>query len=134
MNENFEDFLKSLSSVIFVTKLITESNDESKFKFIEKIIEKDQTLIQDENNFVRILVSYFSILSDESIKNVFKHLKKHIWNLLNDKFGNYILQKVIERNIKPYKTIIENLCLKHLLKLIQKKHPRYIIFKLIEAD
>jgi hypothetical protein len=80
------------------------------------------------------LVCYFSVLSDESIENIFKHLKKNIWNLLNDKFGNYILQKVIERNIKPYKTIIEKLCIKHLVKLIQKKHPRYIIFKLIEAD
>ena len=67
---------------------------------------------------MRILVSYFSILQDDTIKEVFKHLKKEIWNLLNDKFGNYILQKVVERNIKPYKTIIENICLKHLLKLV----------------
>ena len=134
LEDNLEDFLQSLSSVIFSTKLITEINDETRFKFIEKALEKDSNLVNDQNNFVRVLVSYFSILSDDSIKNVFKHLKKHIWNLLNDKFGNYILQKVIERNVKPYKTIIENLCLKHLLKLIQKKHPRYIIFKLIEAD
>lgn len=134
LETNFEEFLTNLSSVIFSTKLIAEIGDESKFKFIERMIEKDFSVIKDQNNFVRLLVSYFSILSDSSIHTIFKHLKKNIWNLLNDKFGNYILQKVIERNIKPYKNIIESLCLKHLLKLIQKKHPRYIIFKLIEAD
>jgi pumilio RNA-binding family len=133
-SKNFSLFIKDLSSVIFATKLINQSKNEEDYLFLVKILEKDPKIVLNEPHMMRLLVSIFSQFSDDMLKRMFKPLKKYIWNLLNDKFGNYILQKVIERNIKPFKGIIENLCAKHCQKLILKKYPRYILLRIIEND
>lgn len=132
---NFFSFVDNLSSVIFATKLINECSDEKEFYFIEKILKDSNGSVVVKNpNILRILVTIFSNFSDDILKRMFKVLKKYIWNLLNDKFGNYILQRVIEKNMVQYKEMIEEKCLKNTQKVILKKYPRYILLKLIEND
>lgn len=135
LKRNFYFFIKELSSVIFVTKLINEIDDENEFYFIENILkETNGGIIVKFPNVLRILVSIFSKFSDNILKRMFKILKKFIWNLLNDKFGNYILQKIIEKNLDPFKEIIEEKCLSNASRVILKKYPRFILLKLIEND
>lgn len=133
--KNFFKFVNNLSSVIFATKLVSESSNEKDFYFIENILkESNGAVIVKNPNVLRILVALFSKFSDDILKRMFNILKKYTWNLLNDKFGNYILQKVIERNMTPFKGLIEDKCIKNAPKLILKKYPRYILLRLIEFD
>ena len=134
-SKNFKLFLRDLSSVIFATKLINQaSSEDSDFEFLVKVLEAKPKIILDEPHMMRLLVSAFSKFENQLLRRIFKPLKKYIWNMLNDKFGNYILQKVVEKDLRPYKSLIESLCIKHSQKLILKKYPRYILLKIIEND
>jgi hypothetical protein len=102
--------------------------------FMMEIIARSDVLIKQEVNYLRVLSIYVTILSDNSVIQAFQYLKNHIWYLMNDKFGCYIILSVIEKNINQFKVMIENVCLKKLLKIVKKKSTRQIVVKLVEGD
>lgn len=90
----------NLSTALFIVKLIQELNDPSKFRFLYSLVRDwGSKLIFEESHFLRILSAYYSIIEDQHLAANFKTLKPHVWSLLNDKFGNYILERAVEKNV-----------------------------------
>lgn len=127
-------FLKNLSSIIFTTKLITESQRPEKFEFFEEIVRKNPAIILKEPNLIRILVSVFTVCETKMLGRIFEEISPYLWNMINHKFGMYIIQKVVERDIEPHKEMILNTCLEGIEQMIDKRYSKYALFKIIEFD
>lgn len=109
-NKNYKYFLKDLSSLIFTTKLIAFSHTpETDFHSLIESITSNPNLIVDETNMIRILVPLFGVLSKDSVIDIFNVMKDNIWPIINHKFGIYLIQKLIERNINHYQSYIAKL-------------------------
>lgn len=134
LESNYKFFLKDLSSMIFTTKLITEAKRPSKFGFFEKIIKANPSIIIKEPNLIRILVSVFTVCDIDMLSKLFEEFIPYLWNIINHKFGMYIIQKVVERNIAPHKELIVKTCLESIEEMIEKRYSKYVLFKVIEFD
>lgn len=134
LKTDYKFFLKDLSSMIFTTKLVTECNRPDSFGFFEKIIMRNPSIILKEPNLIRILVSVFTVCDKDMLSRLFEHLIPYVWNIINHKFGMYIVQKVIERDIKPHKEMVVKTCLDSLSEMVDKRYSKYVLFKVIEFD
>lgn len=131
--ENFDFFIENLTNIIFSTKLVNNAKP-AKLEFIlKKIIENPQIIIK-EPHMTRLMVSVFTRLKAKRIQEVFPRVKEIFWDLVNDKFGSYVLEKVIEKRGDSKELYLENIVVNNCTALIAKKNARLILFKLIEHD
>lgn len=134
LKKNFQFFTKDLSSVIFATKLISNCEQISELSFFLDLIKQDPTHFFKETNFIRILVSYFAVGEIPILSEIFEFLKKDVWSIINHKFGMYLVQKVLERDIEPHKGFLLEYCLENFDDMIVKKYPKYVMLRCVSND
>ena len=132
LKKDYTYFIKDLSSIIFTTKLITESKAPDRFKFFVEILEKNPSAVVNKKGLMRVLVAIFTALDSESLNKIFEVLKPFLWSIVNHKFGCYILQKVMEREIQPAKDFFIEFCIKNFEDMLCKRFTKYVLFKSLE--
>ena len=95
---NHQIFLRDLSSVIFITKLVAYSIEPEKdfVGFIRFLKAHGETATED-TNLIRVMVPLFDIIELSTLAEIFQNFRPKIWQLINNKFGIYLVQKLIER-------------------------------------
>jgi ribosomal protein L17 len=121
-SEDYKYFLKDLSSLIFTTKLISCSQkaDTEFKKLVDLLIAKPEKVFS-ESNIVRILVPLFGVLSKDRVIELFNLIKGKMAKIVNHKFGIYLIQKIMERNIDHSSIYLTILNQKEVSKVVLEK-------------
>ena len=106
----------------------------------------------EETNLIRVMVPLFDIIEIPTLISIFQNFRPRIWQLINNKFGIYLIQKVIERGIDASispesskflnernekelmlsaRQWIENICLQQHLEMLGKRYSKYVLFRVI---
>jgi hypothetical protein len=84
--------------------------------------------------FNRMLSTLVSCCSEHMLDQVVAQIKNHIWVLMNDKFGNYVLQIIVERGHGFATNLIKTICLKNYNIILIRKYPKFLLIKITELD
>ena len=95
--KSFDHLIKNITGSILLSKLISCSQNENEYRFCISILEKNKDYLR-KAYFNRMLATLVSTCSQAMLSHAVYCMKTHIWVLMNDKFGNYVLQIVVERN------------------------------------
>lgn len=135
---NPDYFLSNVSAVILLNKVIvTTKNTENLEKikiFFKNAIIMNPLLLQSHRHMIRILMNLFTVMNPSEISVIFFYIKDFIHYLSNHKFGMYLLQKVIEKEVKPFDLMIKNFLVKNYSMLFEIKTAKYVIFRALEFE
>jgi len=97
VKHDYRPFMRNLSSVIMLNKLIINLKEKSKVEFLEKLIIQRPEIVLEEPYAIRLLVSLFTKFDDQSIRKMFTALRPYMYHLITHKFGMYVIQKKIKK-------------------------------------
>lgn len=135
---NPDFFLNNVSSVILLNKLILITKNEVILdtikKFFKNVIIMNPFIIQTHRHFIRILMNLFTVMDRNEISVIFFYLKDFIEYFAHHQFGMYVLQKVIEKEVKPFDLMIKSYLVQNYSKIYEVKQPKYVIFRALEFE
>lgn len=131
--KNFNVLIRNITGSILLSKLISTSRNEQDYMFAVHILEKNKDYLR-KAYFNRMLSTLVSCCSLQVLDTVVGLIKNHIWTLMNDKFGNYVLQIILERSHQQGTNLIRSACLKNSDLVLTRKYPKFLIIKILELD
>jgi hypothetical protein len=131
---DYRPFVRNLSFVIMLNKLILNLEDISRLSFLEDLIINQPEIVMEEPLAIRMLVSLFTRVDDNSLENLFGAIQPYLHHLMNHKFGIYLVQKIVEKKIDPFEEEIKTYLLKNLKSALNERTTKYIIFKIIDME
>ena len=124
-----EDFTGS----ILLTKLVSSLSSDSIYSHFLTVLENDINLLKNPY-FTRILSSMVSRCSDKIFDRVVDDISNHIWILMNEKFGNCILQVIHQRKHVHGKELVKQTCIKNVATIMIRRYPKIMITNLINEN
>jgi len=131
--KSFDHLIKNITGSILLSKLISCSQNEAEYRFCVHILEKNKDYLR-KAYFNRMLATLVSCCSQTLLSHTVYCMKTHIWVLMNDKFGNYVLQIVVERGEQEGSKLIKQACLKNYTVILTRKYPKFLLIKMIEME
>lgn len=131
--KSFDHLIKNITGSILLSKLISCSQNENEYRFCISILEKNKDYLR-KAYFNRMLATLVSTCSQAMLSHAVYCMKTHIWVLMNDKFGNYVLQIVVERNEQEGSKLIKLACLKNFSLILTRKYPKFLLIKMVEME
>ena len=123
--------LGSLSGAILLSLLICNYDDLKHFDFIVNEMQNNPDLIK-APFFSRAFATYMNKCSQETLDLISPMLSKNLPFLLQDNYGNYLLQIFYERDCKPGIEMC-NLALKKIYKkAFVRRYTRYVLLKALQ--
>ncbi len=132
-HKNFDRLIRNITGSILLSKLISASPKEQDYLFAIKILEQNKEYLR-KAYFNRMLSTLVSCCSEQTLQLVVSLIKNHIWILMNDKFGNYVLQILIERGNTAGTNLIKSACLKNANVILTRKYPKFLLIKIVDLD
>jgi hypothetical protein len=129
----FDHLIKNITGSILLSKLISAAPCEDDFGFVLGILETNKDYLR-KAYFNRMLSTLVSCCSEHMLDQVVAQIKNHIWVLMNDKFGNYVLQIIVERGHEFATSMIKTICLKNYNIILIRKYPKFLLIKITELD
>jgi hypothetical protein len=130
MKKYFKQLVNNFSGSILLTKLVACVIGDAHYTFVIKILEQNKEYLR-KAYFNRMLSTLVSCCSDQILDQVVQHIKSHVWALMNDKFGNCILQTIFQRNHEGGIALIRQACAKHINTLLIRRYPKLLLINLI---
>ena len=132
-HKNFDRLIRNITGSILLSKLISASSNEEDYMFAVNILDHNKDYLR-KAYFNRMLSTLVSCCSEQTLQDIINLIRSHIWVLMNDKFGNYVLQILIERGQKNGTSMIKQACLKNAQVLLTRKYPKFLVIKIVEVD
>lgn len=138
-NMSFDLLISTITGSILLSKLVALAQKEEDLGFLISKIRDDREYLRSAG-FNRALSVLVDRCSDQMLADLFDLLQAHIWTLVNDKFGNYVLQVIYERGRRPEAVtrlasdLILAECLKNIGGLVTRKYPKFLLIRIIELD
>ncbi len=129
----FDHLIKNITGSILLSKLISAAPCEEDFGFVLSILDTNKDYLR-KAYFNRMLSTLVSCCSEHMLDQVVAQIKNHIWVLMNDKFGNYVLQIIVERGHVYATSMIKTICLKNYNIILIRKYPKFLLIKITELD
>jgi Pumilio-family RNA binding repeat len=129
----FDHLIKNITGSILLSKLISAAPCEDDFAFVLGILDTNKDYLR-KAYFNRMLSTLVSCCSEHMLDQVVAQIKNHIWVLMNDKFGNYVLQIIVERGHGFATNLIKTICLKNYNIILIRKYPKFLLIKITELD
>lgn len=131
--KSFDHLIKNITGSILLSKLISCSQNENEYRFCISILENNKEYLR-KAYFNRMLATLVSTCSQAMLSHAVYCMKTHVWVLMNDKFGNYVLQIVVERNEQEGSKLIKLACLKNFSLILTRKYPKFLLIKMVEME
>lgn len=131
--KSFDHLIKNITGSILLSKLISCSQNENEYRFCISILENNKEYLR-KAYFNRMLATLVSTCSQAMLSHAVYCMKTHVWVLMNDKFGNYVLQIVVERNEQEGSKLIKLACLKNFSLILTRKYPKFFLIKMVEME
>ena len=123
--------LSSLSGANLLSLLICNSKDLNKFDFIIEELQRTPEVIKNPF-FSRAFATYMNKCSMESLDMISMMLSKNLPFLLQDNFGNYLLQIFYERDSKQGVEMCNAALKKLYKKVFIRRYSRYVLLKALQ--
>ena len=130
---NFDDLITNIAGSILLSKLIATASSEENYMFILRLVEVKKSYLQ-MAYFNRLLTTLVSCCSDKMLSDVVKVVKSHAWSLMNDKFGNYVLQILFTRDHMQGVKICKEVCKSNAEAVLFRKYPKFFLLKIYELN
>lgn len=124
----FIHLISSVPGAILISVLVNSMKDFKKCKFIEDHLKKNPQIIKTKF-FCRAFTSYMKKCPLESLDIIAGLLKPNLNFLLNDNYGNYLLQIFFDRGSKPGIEMCQEALLKNHRKAFLRKYSRFVLLK-----
>ena len=131
--KNFDRLIRNITGSILLSKLISASQNEEDYLFAVRILDHNKDYLR-KAYFNRMLSTLVSCCSEQTLQDIINLIRSHIWILMNDKFGNYVLQILIERGQINGTSMIKQACLNNAQLLLTRKYPKFLVIKVVEVD
>lgn len=132
-SKNFDRLIKNITGSILLSKLISSTQNSQEFRFALDIMQMNKEYLR-KSYFNRMLATLANVCPLAMLSEIVYIVRNHIWVLMNDKFGNYVLQIVVEREEKEGTRLIKTACLKNGGMILTRKYPKFLIIKLVEME
>jgi hypothetical protein len=131
--KDFVKFIETLPGAILISHLVLSTPDLEQVKFIfEELIHNPE--IVKSKYFGRAFATYMGRCSEENLTKIAGLLSKHISFLLQNNYGNYLLQIFFERKNKPGMELCRKALKKAHKKIFLRKYSRFVLLKAIVVD
>lgn len=131
--KNFDRLIKYITGSILLSKLISSSQNEEEYLFTIRILDTNKEYLR-KAYFNRMLSTLVSCCSEKTLLDVLNCIRIHIWILMNDKFGNYVLQILMERAPPNKTSLIKLACLKNYPVVLTRKYPKFLLIRIVELE
>lgn len=132
MKSVFSRLVTTLQGAILISLLVHFTKEVEKCKFIEIELKRDNGLVK-KQYFCRAFTSYMHKCPADNLNNIAAIFRLNISHIINDKYGNYLLQIFFERNCQEG----INLCLSSVMKSYKKsfmrKYSKYVLLKALKT-
>jgi hypothetical protein len=129
----FDRLIKNITGSILLSKLISCAQNCQEYRFAIEIMQANKEYLK-KAYFNRMLATLVNVCPPTLLSEIVYTIRNHIWVLMNDKFGNYVLQIVVERGDREGTILIKNACLKNGGMILTKKYPKFLIIKIVEME
>jgi Pumilio-family RNA binding repeat len=129
----FDQLIHSFSGSILLTKLVTVADDESVFAVFVKILEQNKEYLR-KAYFNRMLSTLVSCCSEHMLDQVVELTTGYIWELMNDKFGNCMLQTYYRRSQVRGVQLIEKAAIDHFEEFLTRRYPKIMLINLLSEN
>lgn len=128
---NFDELITNIAGSILLSRLIATASSELNYRFAIRKLEKNKSYLQ-KGYYNRMLATLVGACSDAMVSEVVGLIKNNIWVLMNDKFGNYVLQVLFTRQHYQAISLCKTACLRNANNILFRKYPKYILMKIYE--
>lgn len=132
-SKSFDRLIRNITGSILLSKLISSSQEEKDYLFALRILDSNKDYMR-KAYFNRMLSTLVSCCSDQTLQEVVSIIRNHIWVLMNDKFGNYVLQVILERGQATGTSLVQAACLKNHHIIMTRKYPKFLLIKIVELE
>lgn len=129
----FDRLIKNITGSILLSKLISSAQSEEEYSFCVHVLEQNQEYLR-KTYFNRMLATLVGVCSLDMLSQVVYYMRNHTWILMNDKFGNYVLQIVAERGDHDGTMMIKHACMKNATVILTRKYPKFLLIKIVEME
>ena len=126
---NIISMIKNINGNHVIQSIIEYIKNKDIMSFIYKEINQNQNLIEilTIKSGYCVFLKIINNFSNEDVNNIFENILKNIDKLINDEFGNFIIQKVIAINNKNYNIKIYNYIKDRIVELSCQKFSSNVI-------
>jgi hypothetical protein len=128
---HFDTLITNIAGSILLSRLITTAESELNYRFAIRKLEKNKSYLQ-KGYFNRMLATLLGVCSDAMVSEIVSLIKNNIWVLMNDKFGNYVLQVLFARENQQAITLCKAACIRNANNILFRKYPKYILLRIYE--
>ncbi len=125
--------LSSLQGAILLSLLMGKTEKISEFDFILDAIHRDSSIVR-LKCFGRAFSYYMLKCSKAVLDTIATVLKRHVIHLLNDSYGNYLLQIFYDRQCSFGMEMCQETLRSFPKKALMRKYCRYVLYKGIVHD
>jgi len=126
---NITPMIKNINGNHVIQSIIENIKNKEFLSFMYKEISQNQNLIEilTIKSGYCVFLKIINNFSNEDVNNIFEIILKNIDKLINDEFGNFIIQKVITINNKNYNNKIYNYIKDKIVQLSTQKFSSNVI-------
>ena len=126
---NITSMIKNINGNHVIQSIIENIKNKDFLSFMYKEISQNQNLIEilTIKSGYCVFLKIINNFSNEDVNNIFEIILKNIDKLINDEFGNFIIQKVITINNKNYNNKIYNYIKDKIVQLSTQKFSSNVI-------
>lgn len=128
-----EVMLSSLQGAILLSLLISRTDNMANFRFMIKAV-CDKPHLIGLKYFGRAFSFYMFRCSDGDLEKLARVFKNHVLHLMNDNYGNFLLQIFYDRNCLYGMQMCQEALKTSTKKALIRKYCRYVLYKAILND
>lgn len=129
----FSKFIETLPGAILISHLVLSTPDLENVSFIYDELVHNPEVVKSKY-FGRAFATFMGRCSEETLTKIADLLSKHISFLLQNNYGNYLLQIFFERKNKPGMDLCKKALKKAHKKVFLRKYSRFVLLKAILLD
>jgi hypothetical protein len=129
---NFDQLISNIAGSIFLSKLVLSSTSKADHQLPLGPLKQKKDHLQN-SYYTRILSTIAGVCEDEVLDQIIELVSDNIWNLMNDKFGNYLILIFFDKQKTKGMNLVKEASLKNSQNLISRKFPKFVLLKLLRA-
>src|SRR3990167_5099657 len=129
----FSKYIETLPGAILMSHLVLSTPDLEQVRFIFDELLHNPEIVKSKY-FGRAFATYMGRCNEETLNKISELLSKYISFLLQNNYGNYLLQIFFERKNKPGMELCKKALKKAHKKVFLRKYSRFVLLRAVLLD
>lgn len=131
--DNFESVISTIPGSIFLCKLVSSTLSKIEHRLVLEPLKQKKEYLGSPYYYTRVLSTIAGICDEEVLAEIVQMVSQHIWDLMNDKFGNYLILVFFDRKQQTGIKLATDACLQNCQDVVSRKLPKFILLRLLKA-